>query len=84
MFSVGDTVRFNGCSYTGNDELNCDNPNELLVWGNTYLVEKSEVLADGYSQLHRIEVVGVEGRFNAECFKRALGCIRQTQPFPEQ
>ena len=55
-------------------------PNKLLIKGNTYLVNKSEVLADGYSTLHRIEVIGVEGRFNADCFERALGCIRQAQP----
>ena len=81
---VGDTVRFNGCSYTGSDKLNCDDPNVLLTWGNTYLIEKSETFVDGYSHLDRIELIGVEGRFNAECFEQATGCIRQTQPYPEQ
>ena len=80
MLSKGDTARFIGCEYTGSDELNCEDPNKLLIKGNTYLVNKSEVLADGYSTLHRIEVIGVEGRFNADCFERALGCIRQAQP----
>ena len=81
---VGDTVRFTGCDYTGNDTLNCDDPNVLLTWGNTYLIEKSETLVDGHSHLDRIELIGVEGRFNVECFEQATGCIRQTQPYPEQ
>ena len=80
---VGDTVRFTGCNYTGNDTLNCDDPNVLLTWGNTYLIEKSETLVDGHSHLDRIELLGVEGRFNAECFERATGWIRQKQPYKE-
>ena len=80
MLSKGDTARFIGCEYTGNDVLNCEDPNGLLIKGNTYLVNKSEVLTDGYATLHRIELIGVEGRFNADCFERALGCIRQAQP----
>ena len=83
MLSKGDTARFIGCEYTGSDELNCEDPNKLLIKGNTYLVDKSQTFADGYSTLHRIEVIGVEGRFNADCFERALGCIRQAQPNEE-
>jgi len=80
MLSTGDTARFLGCPYEGNDVLNCDDPNLILLKGNTYLVTKSETFADGYATLHRIELIGVEGRFNADCFERALGCIRQAQP----
>ena len=81
---IGDTVRFVGCEYAGNDELNCDDPNVLLLKGNTYLIERSETLVDGYSYLDRIELIGVRGRFNADCFELATGCIRQSQPNKEQ
>ena len=54
---IGDTVRFVGCEYAGNDELNCDDPNVLLLKGNTYLIERSETLVDGYSYLDRIELI---------------------------
>ena len=80
---VGDTVRFIGCTET-HDYLNCDFPDSVLLKGNTYLIEKSETLVDGYSYLDRIELIGVKGRFNADCFELATGCIRQSQPNKEQ
>ena len=56
----------------------------VLLKGNTYLIERSETLVDGYSYLDRIELIGVKGRFNADCFELATGCIRQSQPNKEQ
>ena len=54
---VGDTVRFIGCTDKPHDYLNCDYPDSVLLKGNTYLIERSETLVDGYSYLDRIESV---------------------------
>ena len=80
---VGDTVRYIGCA-KHHDYLNCDYPDSVLLKGNTYLVKHSETLVDGYSYLDRIELIGVDGRFDANCFQLATGCIRQAQPNKEQ
>ena len=81
---VGDTVRFIGCTEKPHDYLNCDYPDSVLLKGNTYLIERSETLVDGYSYLDRIELIGIKGRFDADCFELATGCIRQAQPNKEQ
>ena len=55
-----------------------------MLKGNTYLIKHSETLVDGYSHLDRIELIGIKGRFDADCFELATGCIRQAQPNKEQ
>ena len=73
---VGDTVRYKGCIPEQIVWGNNDDPRELLLEGNTYLVQNVEA----HSQHTKIQLIGVEGRFNSVCFERAVGCIRQSQP----
>ena len=75
-FKVGDTVRFIGCSTEQIRWGNNDDPSRVCLLGNTYLVERVDV----FSQHTKIELIGVNGRFNSVCFERATGCIRQSQP----
>ena len=73
---VGNTVRYKGCSPEQIAWGNNDDPKGLLLEGNTYLVQNVEA----HSQHTKIQLIGVEGRFNSVCFERAVGCIRQEQP----
>ena len=74
---VGNTVRYVGKPDSevewGYHQF--DDPEELLLLGNTYLVETIEIV----SSYPRISLIGVKGHFHISFFEKAIGCIKQKQ-----
>ena len=60
----GDVVTFTGCSQEQINWGSNDDPNGILQVGGTYMVERVEV----HSQHTKIELYGINGRFNSVCF----------------
>jgi len=62
----GDYVKFIGCT---KEQVNCGNntdPEELLVYGGVYYVQKMIIKSSHTKLILR----GVEGKFNSVCFER--------------
>jgi hypothetical protein len=62
----GDLVSYLGCSPEQIKWGNCDDPNGILIQGDTYYVEHVEV----HSYHTKLKLRGVRGKFNSVCFER--------------
>ena len=65
-FNTGDRVKFIGCSKEQIRWGNNDDPNEILIKGNEYIVENVRV----HSQHTKLTLRGVSGKFNSVCFDK--------------
>lgn len=62
--TIGDKVKFLGCTKEQINWGNNDNPNNILVVGEVYEI----VQVDVRSQHTKISLKGFSGRFNSVCF----------------